>query len=364
MNTIKFAVFSDAHYKNGVYAVGISDLSSILEGAKAANCSLVVQCGDLCNDYIGSKAFIDTYLNSGISVYGVYGNHELECHNTISFVTPRLTNDSSVIWGTEDGKIGDRTTPYYHKDMGVFRFVFLDTNYSFNPELGEWEHNRTSSYGPPKGNLFGYSLGAKQFYWLEKLLISSAKEGKKCILVSHDSFTEEIGHGTAVGGTPDHVAIQQLFARVNAMKKGTVMMSINGHHHTNILLQKDNILYFDVNAIRNCWWQRDKEPHYKEGQGQFTEEIDQNGNVTGRKWQNFSDLSMGSNTWFSDEPLSAIVTITDEGEITIEGVTSKWAYGVRPEKALDNCVPMISSGIFKLKLMGDKEPKDAFKPHF
>lgn len=348
MKALKFAVFSDAHYKKGVYATTVADLAFILERAEKAECDLIVHCGDLCNDYIGSKEFIDTYLSSKIPVCGVYGNHELESNNTISFVTPRLTNDKTVIWGTEDGKIGDRTTPYYHKDIGNFRFVFLDTNYSFNPEPGEWEHNRKSSYGPPKGNLFGYSLGIKQFYWLEKLLISSAKEGKKSIIVSHDSFTEEIGHGTAVGGTPDHIAIQQLFARVNAMKKGTVIMSVNGHHHTNILLQKDNILYFDVNAVRNGWWQRDKEPHYKEGQGQFAEAIDQNGNITGSKWQNFSDLSMGSNTWFSAEPLSAIVTITDEGEITIEGITSKWAYGISPERALANCVPMISSEIFKL----------------
>lgn len=346
MNKITFTVFSDMHYKKGMYATTVGDLKAVIKRAKESSSEFVLHGGDMCNDYIGSPELITTYLNSGIPVYGVYGNHELESpDNSMDKVTPLLTNDKDVVWGTEDGKIGDGSVAYYHKDIKNFRLIFTDTNYSFNPKTGEWEHNTTCSYGPPAGNMYGNSLGPVQFAWLEKLLISSAKEGRKCIIVSHASYIEEISNGT-----PDHIAVEQLFARVNAMKKGTVMLAINGHYHTNRSFEKAGILYFDMNTTRNCWWQGVKEPHYVEGQGFECEALDEEGNITGTFHKDYSELWMSGNTWFSEDPLSAVITVTDEGEITIEGCESRWVYGLVPEKAWPWCEPRVSSGTFKLDI--------------
>ena len=134
-NKIKFSVFADLHYKYGMYTASVEDLESVLERANSNNVDFVIHCGDICNDYTGSPELYNTYLNNkyGLKVYGIYGNHELEAtNNSMEFVTPKLTNDSNVIWGTDDSKIGDGTIAYYYFDVKGFRIVCLDTNYSFN----------------------------------------------------------------------------------------------------------------------------------------------------------------------------------------------------------------------------------------
>lgn len=342
MSKLTFTAFSDMHYRVGMYSTTVKDLMTVIDRAKNSGSEFIVHCGDMCNNYVESPELIKPYLGSGIPVYGVYGNHELEGKNSMEMVTPQLTNDREVVWGTEDGKIGDGTIAYYYKDIGEYRIVGTDTNYSFNPELGEWEHNPTCSWGPPAGNLFGNSLGPVQFAWLEKTLISAAREGKKCIILSHASF-----HKSISGGTPDVEGVQNLFARVNAMRKGTVTMVLNGHYHTNRMFKEKGIVYFDINTTRNIWWQLQKEPHYVDGQGQMVEQLDEQGNVIGEKWQNYNTLWMAENTWFCEDALSAVVTIDDD-KITIAGVESKWVYDMAPERAYDVCEPRISSRTFDI----------------
>ena len=345
MDKITFTAFSDMHYKKGMYSTTVADLLAVIDRAKAAKSDFMVHCGDMCNDYKGSAELLNPYLNSGIPVYGVYGNHELESvENSMDKVTPKLTNDE-VCWGTADGKIGDGSIAYYYKDIGVFRIIGTDTNYSWNPKEGIWEHNTTCSYGPPAGNMYSNSLGPVQFAWLENLLIASAKEGKKCIILSHASYIGEISNGTG-----DWEAVDRLFQRVNAMKKGTVMMAINGHYHTNRIFMKNNIVYFDVNTTRNIWWQVESETHYTSGMGQEVETVDENGNITGTHWIDYTELWMEPHTWFTDDPLSAVVTVTDEGDINIEGTESKWAYGLVPAKKHSACEPRISNANFKIEL--------------
>ena len=79
----------------------------------------------------------------------------------------------------------------------------------------------------------------------------------------------------------------------------------------------------------------------------MVEELDEQGNVIGEKWQDYNTLWMSENTWFCEDALSAVVTITDE-EISIDGVESKWVYDMKPEQAYDVCEPRISSKTFKL----------------
>ncbi len=343
MSDLKFTAFSDMHYRVGMYSTTVADMKKVIDRAKATESEIMVHCGDMCNSYTLSPELIKPYLESGIPVYGVYGNHELEgAENSMDKVTPKLTNDD-VVWGTEDGKVGDGSIAYYYKDIREYRIVATDTNYSFNPENGEWEHNTTCSYGPPAGNIQGNSLGPVQFAWLERVLLDAAKQGKKCIILSHASYRGEIS-----GGTPDWVAVDNLFTRVNAMKKGTVIMALNGHYHTNRMFEKNNIVYFDVNTTRNIWWQIQNEPHYVDGQGQMVEALDEQGNIIGEKWQNYNELWMEPHTWFCNDALSAVVTIEDDGNITIEGVESSWAYGLKPERAPDICEPRISDGKFKV----------------
>ena len=344
MKKTTFGLFADLHYKKGMYSATVVDLEAVLERAKNADADFVLHCGDMCNDYVGSPELINTYLNNryGLSVYGVYGNHELESeNNSMQAVTPLLTNDKNAVWGTADGKIGDGQTAYYYIDKGDLRIICTDTNYSFNPSNGEWEHNLTCSYGPPSGNIFSNSLGPKQFEWLEKLLIASAREEKHCVIIGHATYCKKFR-----GATPDADAVNNLFARVNAMRSGTVIMAINGHYHTNHLIEDNGVVYFDMNTTRNIWWQGKSEPHYNEEHTYKCETVDENGNITGTQRKPFCDLWMSANTWFSDKPLSAVITVSDEG-IEINGMEADWAYGIRPTELFDGSEPKVSSGQFK-----------------
>ena len=179
---VTFTVLADMHYKKGMYLASVSDLEAILQRAESTNSDFVIHCGDFSNDYKGSPELNNTFLDNieELSVYGVYGNHELETDgNTMQYVTPLLTNRTNeVVWGNKSGKIDDGDIAYYYFDKNNFRIICLDTNYSYNSDLDEWQHNTEASWGPPEGNIYPNSLGPVQLKWFENLLLTSAKEGK------------------------------------------------------------------------------------------------------------------------------------------------------------------------------------------
>ncbi len=346
-NSVSFLLFADFHYKQGMYLSPVSDLEKMLKAADEQQADFVLHCGDYCNDYSGSPEVVQPLLNNkyGLSVYGVYGNHELESRdNSMQVVTPLITNRvDEVVWGTEDGKIGDGSVGYYYFDNNEFRFICLDTNYSYKQELSVWEHNKIASWGAPQGNLEPNSLGPVQLEWFKKLLLSSAKEGKKCVIVSHATFN------TAWGGySPDSLEVLSAIENANSIKKGTVLMVINGHYHTNRIMQKDNILFFDVNTVRNGCWIFNAPQHYDESHTFDYRKYDENGNEISSEIAPLSACWQSGNTWYFNAPLYAMVCINGDGKITVEGTQAEWLYGVVPENQPDYITPQISSGIFEL----------------
>lgn len=340
--TLKFTVFADFHYKEGMYLSRVSDIEKIVNSANENCVDFMLHAGDFSNDYYGSPEVLNPFLNNkyGISAYGVYGNHELESkENSMNYVTPLLTNDKCVVWGTEDGKIGDGSIGYYYFDKYNFRVICLDTNYSFCEELNEWQHNETASWGPPQGNIKPNSLGPEQVNWLEKVLLKSAAEGKKCIVVSHATFNTDWRDVS-----PDTEVVLSLFEEV----KGTVIMAINGHYHTNHIGMKDGILFFDVNTVRNGRWVYNAPKHYEENHTFNYEKYDEKGNKISEEIAPLSALWQSSNTWYFNDPLFATVSISDEGEITVEGAKTEWIHDVIPENLPSGKAPEITGGKFKI----------------
>lgn len=337
---LRFLVFADLHYKKGMYAVKVQHLKQIMDRAKEEKVDLVLHAGDLSNDYQGSPELIKEYLNNeyGLSVYGVYGNHELESkHNSMEFVTPLLTNDTQVIWGTADGKIGDGSIGYCYFQKKGYRFILLDTNYSYHEAAGQWEHNHTASWGAPAGNLYHDSLGPVQLRWLENVLADAAGQGISCILVSHAGFMDHWRH------SPDTNAVQKLIGQINQKVPGTVILCINGHYHTNHLEVQDNVLYFDVNAAINGSWVPKKEQHYTDEHTFQLISYDGEGNRQEIKTVPLTALWQSVNTHYFEDPLSAVVTVTDDGKITVTGSKTQWCYGVAPVDPLPGIMPCISS---------------------
>ncbi len=342
---VRFLVFADLHYKKEMYAVKLQHLQQIMERAKADKVDFVLHAGDFSNDYHGSPELVKEYLNNeyNLSVYGVYGNHELESkHNSMELVTPLLTNDTQVTWGTADGKIGDGSIGYYFFFKNGYRFICLDTNYSYNESTGQWEHNRTASWGAPGENQYPDSLGTVQLNWLEDVLMDAAKQKIPCILVSHVGFAEHWRH------SPDTNRVQALIRRANKKMPGTVVMCINGHYHTNHLLMQENVLYFDVNAAINGSWVPKKEHHYSEAHTFVQDHFDAEGNLQQTQTVPLTALWQSVNTHYFADPLSAVVTITEDGKITVAGCQTKWCYGVEPVEPLPGIMPWISDGYFEV----------------
>lgn len=348
---VKFLVFADAHYRKGMYPHSVQNLQSILKKAAENQVDFVIHVGDFCNRYIDSPEFVNAYLENSyhLPVYGVYGNHEME-GGMMSYVTPRLSNQKDLVFGTANGKIGDGSVGYYYFDRGGFRFICLDSNYSFNPASQTWEHNRAFSHGPVDGNINGNALAEPQLQWLEKTLNSCVEQGIPAILVSHAMFATMEGWGKN-GKIYEHERIWELVNAANAKRKNTVIMAMNGHYHTNHLAVQNGVLCFDVNVATNGWWQGEKLPHYANEHTFELTEYDCTGQPQRTVAEPYNALVFGDNTWFFEKPLSAIVTVEKNGHITVEGQKTAWAYGIAPEhvKNYSGLMPEISSGEFYLK---------------
>ena len=335
MQKIKFTVFADLHYKKGMYPVSTSDLEAIFDRAEAAGSELVLHLGDMCNDYLHSPEIIHAYLENkqGFEVYGIYGNHELESRgNVMEYVTPRLTNRAdSVVWGSESGNIEDGKIAYYYFDKGDFRFIALDNNYSRSPVTNEFEHNGEASWGAPCENTLHNSLGERQLLWLRGVLYDAADKGKRCIILSHDTYCSEWEQ------TPDAAQVRELFKEANAKREGTVLLALNGHYHNNRRAVEDGVAYIDVNTVRNGYWQAERFYAYaeeNEAEPRFTFEYtdyNENGDVVGRYRRGFSSLRMGDRSLFFEDALSANISVDIDGGIEVQGMSTKWAYGIAPE---------------------------------
>lgn len=346
-NSLTFTLFSDFHYKQDMYIGSIEDLRTILKRADTSGSSFIMSAGDFCNDFAGSPELTNTYLNykkadgTTLTAYNIYGNHELEASgNSMDTVTPTLTNNTDVIWGTKDGSFDSNIGYYYFEENG-FRIVCIDTNYSKNSS-GVWEHNEADSHGPPSGNTSSNSLGDVQLAWLENVLTEAANNGTPCIVVGHAGFSGKFATSSA-----DAATVRAIYARVNAVKADTVVMSINGHEHTNNQGYVDGVFYFDTNTVFNGRWveMNGSSYHYNDLTYRY-ENYDDKGNLIEVKDRKITDLYQGRNTWFFEDPLSAVITVDEFGTITVDGMETTWKHNVFPTDLPAGKMPCITSGTF------------------
>lgn len=329
-----FSVLADLHYKKGMYPACVSDLETVLSGSAEQGAELILQLGDLCNDYIRSPELMNAYLKNRyrLPVYGIYGNHELETRgNTMSFVTPRLTNQAdAVVWGTDSGTVEDGSIGYYYFDRSGIRFICLDTNYSLNPDTGLYEHNAAASWGPPKQNLYPNSLGTRQLEWLRQVLQTAVDQGLRCIVSSHAALAE------AWQRCPEALIVRQMFREANARAPKTVLLVLNGHAHTHHYAMADGVLYADISAVKNGYWSSNRldlyaEPDIKDPLYTFLyTEYDQGGTPAVSFYRPLSTLTMGNQSCFYKDPVYVTVTVREDGTVWIKGCETQWIYGIEP----------------------------------
>ncbi|MBR2406193.1 MAG: hypothetical protein IKB04_04000 [Clostridia bacterium] len=354
MASVKFTLFADLHYIKGYYTCTPRHLEQIIDRAATSKSEFMMQLGDLTNDIIGSREIVEMYLNNkyGLPAYGIYGNHELECMHhgkadqdipeTMIYVTPYLTNRADEVhWGTPDGKpMADGSIAYYWFERSGFRFVCTDCGYSYNAERDAWEHNR-NLYPRTKGNRPTECVGAVQRRWLEEVLTDAAHKNIPCIVFSHPTFYD--GWGGRAGDGDDVCAI---FDRVNEIRKGTVVAVINGHLHSDHGVVHNNIIFLDINVVLNGLWMAEGEPHYTDDQTFSYMNYDLQGNYLGTEEKPINSLPNAPRTWFFKDPLSCVITATDDGTLTVDGAETEWLHGVEPQGT--SKMPRISSRTYKI----------------
>ena len=96
--------------------------------------------------------------------------------------------------------------------------------------------------------------------------------------------------------------------------------------------------YVDICAVRIGWWQGDKFDPYKEeniNSPKYTfeyTEYDEGGIEKGKRLRPLSSLTMGAQSLFYNSPMSATITVYEDGCVKVKGTDTAWMYGITPKK--------------------------------
>ncbi len=325
--TVKFCVFADIHYRPGPTGFPHSTkewLGRVLARAERENCDFVIHCGDFCHNPPADKDYVDYYNDFRLPTYHTIGNHDDDgCAHEETLKAYRM----------EKG--------YYYFDRNGFRFVVIDANHVRWAD-GRVEHYSNGSYFR-KGNVPElkpyYEKGLEdvigvvppeELAWLRDAIESSPYP---CVCFSHQSFERPTGNPCHNGAE-----VRAIFDAANAKTPGKVRLVINGHHHCDYLRILEDVVYFDLNSA-SFQWIGTKYAHENYPASFFAAN-----NQTPR-----------AVPWISwDDPLNAIVTLTADGGIRIDGMKSKFSCGVTPAMCngfhLDRCARLTTPNVQSVDL--------------
>lgn len=290
---LKFCAFADIHYyPKTLPHDSVEWLERILDRADRAGCDMIIHMGDFCHRPWKCKDYVSRYNDFHIPCYHTIGNHD------------------------DDGNTHERTLEayklkngYYFFDMKGFRFVVTDTNYYVRD--GVFIHYSHCNYlrlsKPDKEeerkvhNISDTRVPPEELEWLRDVIENSPYP---VIVTSHAGYDRPY---------PESAAVRAIFREANERHPGRVRLVINGHHHTDNIKIQDNIIYFDLNSASYQWMMRRTHTAYPES---YLE-----------RW------SAVNHTIMWDDPISAIITISDDGRIKMEGQISRFHLGITPEMA-------------------------------
>ena len=245
--------------------------------------------------------WIDPIEAAGGRFYLAKGNHDFTIRESMKsqngFTVDGRTA-AAYILGTSAAKgvtknDADPECAYYYFDepAAKLRYVVIDTTDSISPTRKYW--------GVENG------VHPRQLDWLRETIETSPNP---CVVLSHQSFERP----TNGAGVQNKDAVQAIFNAANAKCPGKVRLVMNGHLHTDYLRLLDNILYWDVNSANYAWFDKTHTCYPADYV----------------KTHRLANHNLG---WA--RPLSAILTLTREGGVKIDGAKADWLYGVTPQQA-------------------------------
>ena len=292
MNQVKFSCFSDIHHTFYLYHTDAERrLTEIQKRAKENNVDFIIHCGDFAHEPRECTDFIAQYNNFEIPSYHVLGNHD---------------SDAQPI--EETIRLLGMPAEYYFFDKNGFRFICLNANYC----------KIDGNYVPySEGNYFQHLddrdyISEEQIAWLRDVLMSSPYPN---VILSHSHLClEDDVSGISLKNRED---VQDVIREANATGH-RVLMCINGHLHRDYMRIYENVCYLDINSASYEWTGIPHNFYPKE--------------ITDR-------YSGADHTVIYNDPVHAIITLSEDGTIEIEGMKSSFFMGVdRAMVTGDHCV--------------------------
>lgn len=282
---VRFCAFADMHYQPHLRPNdNVEFLEKVLLRAERENVDFIIHLGDLCHNVLRDHEYLDLYNDFHIPTYHVMGNHDGEM------------NDNA--WTLKAYRLEKF---YYSFDRCGFRFIVGDPNYMRtldDKDLHYEKYNVVST----KRKKAGY-FPDEQVAWIRKTIMESPYP---CVFFSHQSVERE------TGGVANWREIRDIFDEANRREPGKVRMVINGHYHLDNFRMIRDVAYLDLNSACCQYYPK---PH--------------------KAYPEDYVKTHPSAPYFLawEEPLSAIVTLTADGGIKIDGSESEYLFGITPAKA-------------------------------
>jgi predicted phosphodiesterase len=283
---VRFLAFADIHYSVGNFWPNADRewLERILKRAVDEKVDFVMSLGDMTFGMAHGKVrdYVRWYNGfKPVKTYHTLGNHEFES-------TPPETVDE--VFGLKCG--------YYSYDVKGFRFIVLDPHYHLKDGRLE-RYSKRCSYPEEK---VWCVLPPEEIAWLRKTVLTSPYP---CVVFIHESIEPECG---CVYNRSEALAV---FAEANTKRPGTVRLVVNGHTHKDHFRMLDGVAYLDLNSASYDIYRK---------HNAYPEEF--------RRRCGSAECIL---TW--NDPLSAVITLTPDGGLKIDGAKSSFYLGVTPEMA-------------------------------
>lgn len=274
MERVKFAIFTDLHYEH--IHDGYQRIEEFITNVRSLDIDFVIQLGDFCEPKDRNRFLLDMLDSIGKPHYHVIGNH-----------------DSDLYPREEVMKFFKIDNSYYSFNKGKIKFIILDT--CFIKTDNGYEPYCKKNYDKTK-DIYPV-LPDYELKWLEEQL---SDDNEYYIVFSHHSFENKF----AKRGVHNRLEVRDLINRINATGK-KVLLCVNGHDHGDSLEKIGQTYYFGLNSMSYIWFG----PQYEH----FCYS-----NKIHEQYPFLKDLVLYK------DGLYAIVTITEDGGINIEGISGHY----------------------------------------
>lgn len=270
MNKIRFAIFTDLHYDH--IHDGLQRIKKFVSQTACEDIDFIVDLGDFCSPKKENHVLLDMLDSTGKPHYHLVGNHDSDLYTKEEFLHFLGINSS-----------------YYSFAYGAVKFIALDASfiqhdYGYEP-YSKRNYNSTRGIYPV--------IPPYELNWLEDQL---SDDYPFFIILSHHSLENEF----AQRGVYNRNAVQKLISRTNSSGK-KVLLCLNGHDHADSIRKMGETYYFGLNSMSYIWFGPEYE-HFC-----YPAEIH-------KKYPYLKDMVLYR------EGLYAIITITEQGCIEIEGM--------------------------------------------